>query len=876
MSQPLAARLLDRLANRLQMLGIDLSRGARAALGQLLLTTLLAQPTDLHRLRHWRQQLAPWYPHVNWQRPSPADFLRIVLQSLWLLLVRPPAPPAAARPTGHWHRYRRRLHLAFRRRRRAQPIAAPTTPPSRWQQWWQGLQLRSNWRRWVETSASLSLWDQPVLRYSAYLIAGALGLLCITTPFSTLAQALFVLLLWGIAMLIRNIPGPVATLLLVVLSVTTSTRYLWWRAANTLNTDDWFDLAWGSLLFAAEIYTWIILILGYIQTAWPLRRQPVPLPADTSLWPTVDVFIPSYNEPLKVVKPTVFAALGMDWPADKLNIYILDDGRRDEFRAFAEEIGVGYLIRPDNRHAKAGNINHALTQTDGQYVAIFDCDHIPTRSFLQVTMGGFLRDEKLALVQTPHHFFSPDPFERNLGLFRRVPNEGELFYGLIQDGNDLWNATFFCGSCAVIKRGPLEQVGGIAVETVTEDAHTALKLQRLGYNSAYLRIPQAAGLATESLSAHIGQRIRWARGMAQIFRLDNPFLGKGLTLAQRICYSNAMLHFLNGGPRLIFLTAPLAFLLFHAYVIYAPALSVALYVLPHMLHASLTNSRMQGEHRHSFWAEVYETVLAWYILRPTTVALLNPKHGKFNVTAKGGLVEKQYFDWTIAVPYLTLVLLNLLGFGIGIYRALYGPGDEIPTVLLNLFWTGYNILLLGGAIAVASEAKQVRLAHRVRLHLPAIVHLPGGQLLRASTEDFSEGGVALTPTQLPKLKRDDPVQVSLWRGSEEHIFPARVAALTDTQLRLRWELTTQAEEMALVQCTFARADAWVTWSEGRRRDRPLEGLREILGLGVRGYRRLLEHSAPYLEQPLSRLQHSHQWLRSLLPQRPAGWTAATP
>ncbi|MBX4425900.1 hypothetical protein K4G86_21690, partial [Mycobacterium tuberculosis] len=103
-------------------------------------------------------------------------------------------------------------------------------------------------------------------------------------------------------------------------------------------------------------------------------------------------------------------------------------------------------------------------------------------------------------------------------------------------------------------------------------AHTSLRLHRRGYTSAYMRIPQAAGLATESLSAHIGQRIRWARGMVQIFRLDNPLFGKGLKLVQRVCYANAMLHFLSGIPRLIFLTAPLAFLLLHAYIIYAPAL----------------------------------------------------------------------------------------------------------------------------------------------------------------------------------------------------------------------------------------------------------------------------------------------------------------
>ena len=158
----------------------------------------------------------------------------------------------------------------------------------------------------------------------------------------------------------------------------------------------------------------------------------------------------------------------------------------------------------------------------------------------------FNRDAKLAMVQLPHYFFSADPFERNLDTFGTVPNEGELFYGLIQDGNDLWNASFFCGSCAVLRRTAVEEVGGIAVETVTEDAHTALKMHRRGWNTAYLALPQAAGLATESLSGHVGQRIRWARGMAQIFRVDNPLFGRGLHWAQRLCYLNAMLHFLYG------------------------------------------------------------------------------------------------------------------------------------------------------------------------------------------------------------------------------------------------------------------------------------------------------------------------------------------
>ena len=242
-----------------------------------------------------------------------------------------------------------------------------------------------------------------------------------------------------------------------------------------------------------------------------------------------------------------------------------------------------------------------LIPTYNEPFTIFDCDHIPSVSFLKKTMGWFIADKKLSMLQTPHHFFSPDPFERNLGQFRQKPNEGHLFYGLIQNGTDTWNASFFCGSCAIIRRSALDEVGGIAVETVTEDAHTSLRLHRAGYSSAYLRYPLAAGLATETLSAHIGQRIRWARGMIQILRIDNPLLGKGLTLSQRLCYLSSMMHFLSGVPRLIFLFAPLCPIFFSVNLIEASVADIMSYVLPYLFVIILTNSRVQGKYRHSFW-----------------------------------------------------------------------------------------------------------------------------------------------------------------------------------------------------------------------------------------------------------------------------------
>ena len=696
--------------------------------------------------------------------------------------------------------------------------------------------FEARWRMRVHRIADQPIWTHPLARVVAAVGAALLLALVVSVPLDLTGQLIFSAGSFGAALLLSRTPGRLTTLAMIVLSISASSRYMYWRVTDTVGFTNWVDACFGFGLLLAELYAFLVLLIGYFQTAWPLQRRPVPMPQDVDTWPSVDVFIPTYNEPLEVVKQTVFSAMQMDWPEDRLHVYVLDDGRREEFRDFCEELGVGYLTRDNNAHAKAGNINAALAVTGSDYVAIFDCDHIPTRSFLQICMGWFIRDPKLAMLQTPHHFFSPDPFEKNLDTFHVMPNEGELFYGIVQDGNDLWNAAFFCGSCAIIKRAPLLEVGGVAVETVTEDAHTALKLSRHGYNTAYLELPQAAGLATESLSAHVGQRIRWARGMAQICRVDNPLFGPGLKLGQRLCYFNAMLHFFYGLPRLVFLTAPLAYLLFSAHVFQATAAMITAYALPHMMHASITNSRIQGRFRYSFWNEVYESVLAWYIMRPVLVAFVNPKLGKFNVTAKGGVIEQSYFDWSIARPYLILLLLNLLGFVVGIWRMVaVGPSSEVfSTLVINMVWTAYNIILTSASLAVASETRQVRSTPRVTAALPAALRFADGKTLVCETDDFSQSGVGLRVPNELQLETGSEVHVSLFRSDEEGTFPAQVTFSGGGRLGLRFEGLSLQQQADIARLTFGRADAWIDFWGNRQHDKPLTSLKSVMVIGVRG------------------------------------------
>jgi cellulose synthase (UDP-forming) len=649
----------------------------------------------------------------------------------------------------------------------------------------------------------------------------------------------------------RKKQSQVVTIGLMLISLAATLRYGWWRirlilqffgdeANNRLSVSSLLML----ILISAEAYTILVMVLGYMQTSAPLRRKPIPLPSDESLWPHVDVLIPTYNEPLSLVRYTALAAINVDYPPEKLHVYILDDGTREDFRIFAEEAGVGYITRKEHDHAKAGNINHALKQMSSPLVTIFDCDHVPTRSFLQVTAGWFLADNKLAMLQTPHFFYSPDPFERNLLQYKSIPNEGELFYGVIQDGNDLWNATFFCGSCAVLRRSALNEVGGIATETVTEDAHTSLRMQKHGWNTAYINLPQAAGLATETLSAHVGQRVRWARGMIQILRTDNPMLASGMKFTQRLCYFNAMLHFMYAVPRLIFLCAPLAYMIFGRTIIPGYWVAILAYALPHLVISSITNSRVQGRHRHSFWNEIYETVLAPYILAPTLLALINPKLGKFNVTDKGSTLSETRFDRHIAAPTTWLLAFNLLGVCLTPYRLTVTDPHHPGTVISNLIWILFNMVILGVAAAVANEQKQRRTSVRIPAKLAVRLDLPDGRQLSGVTTDMSVGGVSLTCVSSAELENGVALHISFPHQTGDAHVGANIVGKNGDELRLRFHAATIAEQETLTCALYSRADSWIRSRDGIEEDQPLLSLARVIKLSFTGFDQVIRGLLP--------------------------------
>jgi cellulose synthase (UDP-forming) len=605
--------------------------------------------------------------------------------------------------------------------------------------------------------------------------------------------------------------APELRIALAFLSIAASLRYVIWRGVYTLGLDTPRDLALAWALYGAEVYGLFVLVAGYFQTAVLRPRRPVPLPADPATWPTVDVFIPTYDESPELVRRTLIGAQAMNYPRKR--IHLLDDGRRPAMRKLAEDLGVEYRIRSDNAHAKAGNINAALAVTDGDFVAIFDCDHVPVRSFLSLTLGLLVDDPRLALVQTPHHFYNPDPFERNLWLDGVMPPEQQVFYHAVQLGNDFWNSVLFCGSCAVLRRTALVGIGGIAQETVTEDAHTSMRLLAAGWRSAYFDVPQAAGLATERYAFHVAQRIRWARGMTQILRLDNPLFKPGLTIAQRINYFNAIQHFQFGLPRLIFLVAPAMYLVFGLHPLAANPWEVLAYALPHMFLSVAGGLASTRSMRHAFWAEVYEAALAPYCAIVTLLALVAPRHGKFNVTVKGTRLDSAQFDWRKALPNLGLLFLVLLAEVLAPTR-MSGAPLEAETLAITTLFNTYNALVLVAALAVALERPQQRDTHRVRRRFVARVWSASdpNHALAAETVDLSEQGIALAFAPEDVIPADPMVAVYSPDGWTRPMrIESRGVTLVDGRQRMRASLLDldDRDRRRMVELMFCEPDSWI-------------------------------------------------------------------
>ncbi len=505
--------------------------------------------------------------------------------------------------------------------------------------------------------------------------------------------------------------------------------------------------------------------------------------------PSVDVFIPTYNEPVDIPKITAVAATNMIYPKDRFTVHLLDDGstlakrssrdpesretackRHEELKKFCAQAGIRYHARPDNSHAKAGNLNHAFNNTSADIIAVLDCDHVPTQDFLIKTAHYFLKDPELALVQTPHFIINPDPLDRNLKMFYSAPSENEMFYRGILPEMDFWESAYFCGSAALLRRTCLETTDGFSGETVTEDAETSVALHSRGYRSIYLPEPLVCGLTPDIFSDFISQKIRWAQGMVQLLLLKRIFLNRGLKWYQKVCYFNCMFYWFFGFARLIFLIAPLFFLFFKLNVYNASLHQIVIFTIPYLMTLSITHNYLHGHVRWPLFSEIYEILQSIYIIPAIVAVIKNPQAPSFTVTAKGDTLTQDRLS-VLAYPFHILFWLLCISLGLCIYKFIHQPLYR-DTLLVTGSWILFNITMLFFTLGVVYEKRQVRKFHRARAWRPVRVRVDT-RIFHGRLTDLSWTGAGME-IDVPKEDVDSVLKACridmIYRHSEQQLM----------------------------------------------------------------------------------------------------------
>ncbi|HCZ10740.1 MAG TPA: cellulose synthase catalytic subunit (UDP-forming), partial [Nitrospiraceae bacterium] len=367
-------------------------------------------------------------------------------------------------------------------------------------------------------------------------------------------------------------------------------------------------------------------------------------------------------------------------------------------------LGVNYITRETNIKAKAGNLNHAMNHTSSDLILVLDCDHVPARDILSNTVGWFLKDEKLAFIQTPHFFINPTPIEKNMAIFNDAPSENEMFYRGNHLGLDSWNSSFFCGSAAVLKRKYLEEVGGISGETVTEDCETAFSLHKKGYSSVYISRPMVCGLSPDTFNDFILQRSRWAQGMTQILILNNPLFTKGLKFYQRLCYFNNCFFWFFGMSRFIFYIAPAAFLIMGLKVYFASVNQVLAYAVPHVIATVILMDFFYGKFRWPFFSELFESIQSLFLLPVVFGVLANPRKPTFKVTPKGKSLENDFLSG-LALPFFLLCAVLLTAVPMALVKWFKYPLYR-DVIAITLVWCLLNLSLAMASFGAFFEKRQ--------------------------------------------------------------------------------------------------------------------------------------------------------------------------
>jgi cellulose synthase (UDP-forming) len=525
--------------------------------------------------------------------------------------------------------------------------------------------------------------------------------------------------------------------LISIISVVYMLHYLWWRATMTMNPH---ALVFSWTLWLAEAFG----VINYILFAWMTHdispKAPFYRPKHGV---TVDIFVPTYNEDEQILEATLMGCKKITYPH---KTYVLDDGNRPDIENLALQLKCNYIARPIHDHAKAGNINYALARTNGEFIVILDADMIPQPDFLDRTLGYFEANAKLAFIQMPQEFYNRDSIQHDQGS----PDwhEQALFFKVIQPGKNHSNSAFWCGSPSVVRRKALEDVGGVATETITEDIHTSVRLHSQGWSSLFLDEPLAFGIAPQTVKSFLLQRLRWAQGTMQLYRSkDSPLWIKGLSWQQRFSYLSSFLAYFESFQKLGFLLTPTLIILFNIFPMQIDAALFLLHWVPYFAINVLAN-QMGGRGFFKYYNTEKYNILKMIIFIESALTLFSGKRLNFKVTPKS--VDKSVYDNERRALRLYMGIFGFLTGTIvyGFLRIIVMHGTLLifEAALVALFWGTYNAMLIFTGVHGVLRKQHDRKHYRFPVHLDGEIYDPNSlaSFTRVQLDNLSISGAGLT------------------------------------------------------------------------------------------------------------------------------------
>lgn len=578
---------------------------------------------------------------------------------------------------------------------------------------------------------------------------------------------------------------PVVKKFLVFLTILASTIYILWRLIRTIPFEyGMISTICGLILVLVEIIGFFEMIVHFSQ----LSNMLIPkLPeADPADYPEVDVFISTYNEPPELLYKTINACQHMDYPdKSKVHIYLCDDGHREEMGVLAKRLGVIHLVRDTHEHAKAGNLNYAMSVTNSPYIVTFDADMIPRHDFLTACIPYFLGEEKIGFLQTPQTFYNPDLFQYNLYSEDRIPNEQDYFYRDVQVMRNASNTVIYGGTNTILSREALEDVGGFYTGVITEDFATGMMIQSKGYQCYAIDESHACGMAPEDLKSLIKQRQRWARGCIQTGRKVNILFKKGLSIGQKISYLTSITYWYSPIKRFVYIISPILYSVFNVIVVKCTLVEVLVFWLPMYLLNNAILRLLSGNIRNTRLTNIYETIMFPSLFIPVILETFGISQRKFVVTKKDG---KQKLEgggsWYHFKNSILLLVLLFLGV-IGLIRCVYETFTKAtPMYTVIMFWLLVNTFNLMMALFFMFGRQSHRQHERFESEIDCIISY-GNRIIRTKTNNISEKGISAILDFPEFISPNEEVKIKLSTKRYETSWVGRVANVMN--FKNRWK-----------------------------------------------------------------------------------------